>query len=70
MIDVKEFAVIECIEVTGSYRIVSLELAEFEEVVLETDEFTGSLITPMNLTDQEINDMVEHGIVPSRKEKS
>lgn len=36
MIEVKEFIPMECIEITGTFRIVNLELAEYEEVVLET----------------------------------
>ena len=34
MIDVKEFIPMECIEVTGNFRIVNLELAEYEEIEL------------------------------------
>lgn len=65
--DVQEFTAVESIEITGSYRIASVECWRCEEVVMET---AGSINTPNDLTEAEINDLVDHGIVPRRSRES
>lgn len=36
--EVEELDVMETIEVTGSYRIVSFEIVRTEEIILESDD--------------------------------